>query len=90
MICEKVARYAERLHHPDRLMKPLRRVGPKGEGSGFPEISWEEALDMVAEHSSPRPASGSETIWPYYYAGTMGLVQRDGINRLRHAMKYSR
>ena len=33
---------------------------------------------------------GSETIWPYYYAGTMGLVQRDGINRLRHAMKYSR
>jgi anaerobic selenocysteine-containing dehydrogenase len=33
---------------------------------------------------------GSETIWPYYYAGTMGLVQRDGINRLRHAMNYSR
>ena len=29
-------------------------------------------------------------MWPYYYAGTMGLVQRDGINRLRHAMRYSR
>ena len=35
-------------------------------------------------------AHGSETVWPYFYAGTMGLVQRDGINRLRHAMKYSR
>src|SRR5215471_4146122 len=48
VICEKVARYAERIHHPDRLMKPLRRVGPKGSRQ-FAEISWRDALDIVAE-----------------------------------------
>ena len=32
---------------------------------------------------------GAEAVWPYYYAGTMGLVMRDGINRLRHAKRYS-
>src|SRR6185436_13858069 len=90
VICEKVARYAERIHHPDRLMKPLRRVGPKGSRQ-FAEISWADALDIVAEQFIARARQhGSETIWPYYYAGTMGLVQRDGINRLRHAMRYSR
>ncbi len=90
VICEKVARYAERIHHPDRLMKPLRRVGPKG-SKQFAEISWTDALDIVAEQFIAKARQhGSETIWPYYYAGTMGLVQRDGINRLRHAMKYSR
>ena len=47
--------------------------------------------DDVAERLTRRPQRhGSETVWPYYYAGTMGLVQRDGINRLRHAMRYSR
>jgi anaerobic selenocysteine-containing dehydrogenase len=90
VICEKVARYAERIHHPDRLMKPLRRVGPKGSRQ-FAEISWQDALDIVAEQFIAKARQhGSETIWPYYYAGTMGLVQRDGINRLRHEMKYSR
>ena len=90
VICEKVARYAERIHHPDRLMKPLRRVGPKGSRQ-FAEISWADALDIVAEQFMAKARQhGSETVWPYYYAGTMGLVQRDGINRLRHAMKYSR
>jgi anaerobic selenocysteine-containing dehydrogenase len=90
VICEKVARYAERIHHPDRLMKPLRRSGPKG-SKQFAEISWTDALDIVAEQFIAKARQhGSETIWPYYYAGTMGLVQRDGINRLRHAMKYSR
>ena len=90
VICEKVARYAERIHHPDRLMKPLRRIGPKGSRQ-FAEISWADALDIVAEQFIAKARQhGSETVWPYYYAGTMGLVQRDGINRLRHAMKYSR
>ncbi len=90
VICEKVARYAERIHHPDRLTRPLRRVGPKGSRQ-FAEISWQDALDIVAEQFIAKARlHGTETIWPYYYAGTMGLVQRDGINRLRHAMKYSR
>jgi anaerobic selenocysteine-containing dehydrogenase len=89
VVCAKVARYAERIHHPDRLMRPLRRVGAKGAGR-FEPISWDAALDEIAERfTRAAQAHGSETVWPYFFAGTMGLVQRDGINRLRHAMKYS-
>ncbi|MEH6404503.1 MAG: molybdopterin-dependent oxidoreductase [Sneathiella sp.] len=89
VICAKVARYAERTHHPDRLMHPLKRVGAKGSGE-WEQISWDTALDHVAEEFLKREAQyGSETIWPYNYAGTMGLVQRDGIDRLRHVKKYS-
>jgi len=90
VICEKVARYAERVHHPDRLLYPQKRVGPKG-SARFTRISWDEALDTVARAFQDTAAAlGAEAVWPYYYAGTMGLVQRDGINRLRHAMRYSR
>jgi len=89
VICAKVARYAERVHHPDRLLKPLVRAGAKGDGQ-WQEASWEAALDLVAEKFIAAEAKhGAETVWPYYYAGTMGLVQRDGIERLRHAKKYS-
>ncbi|MCR9215215.1 MAG: molybdopterin oxidoreductase family protein [Proteobacteria bacterium] len=90
VICAKVARYAERTHHPDRLTHPLRRVGKKGSGE-WEQISWDEALDIVAEELLSREAKyGAETVWPYYYAGTMGLLQRDNINCLRHVKKYSR
>ncbi len=90
VVCAKVARYAERVHHPDRLTRPLLRTGAKGEGA-FAEIPWDEALDRVADAFRARAAEhGSETVWPYYFAGTMGLVQRDGIQRLRHVMRYSR
>ncbi|MBM3554047.1 MAG: molybdopterin oxidoreductase family protein [Alphaproteobacteria bacterium] len=89
VICAKVARYAERLHHPDRLGRPLRRVGAKGEGK-FEPIAWDDALDLVAERFlEAERRHGPEAVWPYFYAGTMGLVQRDGINRLRHAKRYS-
>ena len=89
VICEKVARYAERIHHPDRLLHPLRRTGGKGSGQ-FAPISWDDALDIVAEQFiKAEQTHGSEAVWPYYYAGTMGYVMRDGINRLRHAKKYS-
>ncbi len=89
VICAKVARYAERTHHPDRLMHPMKRTGPKGSGQ-FEKISWDEALDTVAKEFLEREEKhGSETVWPYYYAGTMGLVHRDGIERLRHAKNYS-
>lgn len=89
VICAKVARYADRIHDPDRLLKPLVRAGGKGEGV-WKEASWETALDLVAENFiRAEEKHGSEAVWPYYYAGTMGLVQRDGINRLRHAKKYS-
>ena len=89
VVCAKVARYAERTHHEGRLTAPLKRTGPKGSGQ-FEEISWEEALDTVAAaFRTATEKHGSEAVWPYFYAGTMGLVQRDGINRLRHAMDYS-
>ena len=89
VICAKVARYAERVHHPDRLTTPLRRTGTKGAGQ-WKEISWTDALDEVAEvFLKTEQQHGPEAIWPYFYAGTMGQVMRDGINRLRHVKKYS-
>jgi anaerobic selenocysteine-containing dehydrogenase len=90
VVCAKVARYAERIHHPERLMYPLRRTGAKGSGQ-FARISWAEALDEIAERFNQAEREfGAESIWPYYYAGTMGLVMRDGLNRLTHVKKYSR
>ncbi|WP_197019216.1 molybdopterin-containing oxidoreductase family protein [Thioalkalivibrio sp. HK1] len=90
VICSKVARYAERIHHPDRLTVPLRRKGDKGRRDSFVPIDWEDALDIVAEELLRiERKDGSEAIWPYNYAGTMGLVMRDGINRLRHVKGYS-
>ncbi len=89
VICNKVARYAERIHHPDRLLYPMKRSGPKGSGQ-FQRVSWDEALDLTAEaFLAAERTHGAEAVWPYYFAGTMGLVMRDGINRLRHAKKYS-
>src|SRR6266568_3487291 len=90
VVCAKVARYAERIHHPDRLMHPLRRTGAKGSGQ-FARISWDEALDEIAARfNAAEREFGAQSVWPYYYAGTMGLVMRDGINRLAHVKKYSR
>ena len=89
VICAKVARYAERIHHPDRLLKPLRRTGARGDAN-WQELSWEAALDLVAESFLKAEQKwGAETVWPYYFAGTMGLVQRDSIHKLRHAKNYS-
>ncbi|RED49977.1 molybdopterin oxidoreductase family protein [Aestuariispira insulae] len=90
VICAKVARYAERIHHPDRLTQPLRRIGPKGSGQ-FEPIGWDEALDLVAEKFLAAEAEhGAEAVWPYYYAGTMGHVMRDRIIGLTHVKNYSR
>lgn len=91
VICGKVSRYAERVHHPARLLTPLRRTGERGAGlDGFQPISWEDALDETAEAlMKTAQRDGGESVWPYFYAGTMGLVQRDGIDRLRHVMGYS-
>ena len=90
VVCAKLARYVERQHHPDRLTTPLLRTGPKG-GGQFRAIGWDEALDRVAgQFTALAQRHGAEAVWPYYFAGTMGQVQRDGINRLRHVMRYSR
>ena len=90
VVCAKVARYSERIHHPDRLMHPMRRTGPKSSGQ-FARISWDEALDEIATRFDQAEREfGAESVWPYYYAGTMGLVMKNGINRLTHVKKYSR
>jgi anaerobic selenocysteine-containing dehydrogenase len=89
VVCAKVARYAERIHHPDRLLHPLIRKGKKG-GGEWRQASWDAALDLVAEKFlDAEKKFGSETVWPYFFAGTMGQVQRDGIHRLKHAKRYS-
>jgi anaerobic selenocysteine-containing dehydrogenase len=88
--CAKVARYAERAHHPDRLSHPLLRVGAKGEGR-FARIGWDEALDRIAGAFQAAAARhGPEAVWPYHSGGNMGVLQRYGLDRLRHAMGYSR
>ncbi len=89
VICAKVARYAERVHHEGRLTTPLKRTGAKGEGK-FAAISWDEALDEVADRfRDAARLHGLESVWPYQYAGTMGLVMRNSLERLRHVMGYA-
>src|SRR3979490_2924181 len=74
VICAKVARYAERVHHPDRLLHPLRRKGPKGTGEFVP-ISWDDALDLIAERLLAAEArDGAQAVWPYYYASARGAA----------------
>jgi len=74
VLCTKVSRYTERTYHPDRLLHPLKRVGPKGAGQ-FVQVSWDEALDEIATRLKSISAREPEAILPYSYAGTMGFVQ---------------
>ncbi len=90
VVCAKVARYAERANHPERLMRPLRRTGPKGSGR-FEAIGWDSALDLIAENIERTVQKhGPETVWPYHYAGTMGLIQRAALRRIGHLAGWSR
>src|SRR5688572_13550005 len=81
-LCTKVSRYHERTHSPDRVLHPMRRVGRKGEGR-FERVSWDEALDEITGRFAEIAASedGPEAILPYSYAGTMGLVQGESMDR---------
>ncbi len=89
VICSKVANYAQRTHHPDRLTTPLKRTGPKGSGE-FTQISWDEALDTVAKaFKQATDEFGSQSVWPFHYGGTMGKVQRYGLVRLANCLHYS-
>lgn len=78
VLCAKVSKYAERTHHPERLLHPLKRVGPKGSGQ-FQPVGWDEALADIAQHLQHLAAQDPRAIAPYSYAGTMGLVQGEGM-----------
>ncbi len=77
-LCTKVSRYTERSYDPTRVLTPLKRSGPKGSGQFLP-CSWDEALDAIATRLKSIAARDPEAILPYSYAGTMGLVQGDGM-----------
>jgi anaerobic selenocysteine-containing dehydrogenase len=79
VLCTKVARYAERTYHPERLLHPMRRVGKKGEGK-FERISWDQALDEIAGRLGEIAARAPQAILPYSYCGTMGLVQGESMS----------
>ena len=77
-LCTKVSRYTERTYHPERLLYPQRRVGPKGSGQ-FERVSWDEALADIAQRLTAIAQRDPQAILPYSYAGTMGLVQGESM-----------
>ena len=80
-LCTKVSRYTERTYHPERILYPLKRTGPKGSGQ-FERVSWDAALTDIAGKLTLIAARGphaAQAIQPYSYAGTMGLVQGESI-----------
>jgi anaerobic selenocysteine-containing dehydrogenase len=81
-LCQKMARYLDRVYSPDRLMFPLRRVGAKGAGR-FERISWDEALQTIADRFAAiaRSSDGAQAILPYSYCGTMGKLQSSSLDR---------
>jgi anaerobic selenocysteine-containing dehydrogenase len=78
-LCTKVSRYAERTDHPERVLTPLKRIGPKGAGQ-FEPVSWDQALDDIAARLTSIAAQDPQAILPYSYAGTMGLVQGESMS----------
>ena len=78
VLCTKVSRYTERTYHPERVLHPLKRVGPKGSGQ-FERVRWDEALNAIAAKLQGIAARNPERILPYSYAGTMGMVQGESI-----------
>jgi len=77
-LCTKVSRYPERTYHPDRVLHPLKRSGPKGSGRFVP-VSWDEALAEIAARLKGIAARNPQAVLPYSYAGTMGLVQGEAM-----------
>ena len=77
-LCTKVSRYAERTYHPERVLQPLKRIGPKGSGR-FEPVSWHQALDDIAARLQAIAARNAQAVLPYSYAGTMGMVQGESM-----------
>jgi len=71
-LCNKVADYLDYVRSPERVLYPMRRVGPKGSGR-FIRISWDEALETIAGRLRDVIATdGAEAIWPFLGSGSMG------------------
>lgn len=81
-LCHKMAHYLERVYSPQRVLHPLRRIGPKGSGT-FERIDWDTALDLVAAkfRDVMTSADGPQAILPYSYCGTMGRIQGESLDR---------
>jgi anaerobic selenocysteine-containing dehydrogenase len=80
-LCGKVAKYLDREYSPSRLLYPMKRTGAKGSGE-FTRIYWDDALGEIGERlRSVAEEFGSESILPYSYAGTMGLLNGAGMDR---------
>ncbi|HZT55337.1 MAG TPA: molybdopterin oxidoreductase family protein [Burkholderiaceae bacterium] len=77
-LCTKVSRYPERTYHAERVLHPMKRVGPKG-GGRFARVSWDEALADIASRLKAIAARDAQAIVPYSYAGTMGLLQGESM-----------
>ncbi len=77
-LCTKVSRYLERTYHPERVLTPLKRVGPKGSGS-FEPVGWDEALADIAARLKAIAVRNAQAILPYSYCGTMGLLQGEAM-----------
>ncbi|MDX6460120.1 MAG: hypothetical protein QOE55_3817, partial [Acidobacteriaceae bacterium] len=89
-LCGKVAKYLDRVYSPARLLQPMRRrrgaakgkMPPGREAEVFEPIGWDEALDLIAERlSSIAQQHGPESILPYSYAGTMGVLGYGSMDR---------
>jgi anaerobic selenocysteine-containing dehydrogenase len=79
-LCPKVNRFLDRVYAPDRVLHPLRRVGPKGSGR-FEQISWDAALDEIANRlAGILDEHGGEAILPYSDAGNQSLLATQGIS----------
>ena len=83
-LCAKVSKYLDRVYSPGRLLHPMRRIVPKGQGKGdaadFTRISWDEALqEIVSRFRNISTEFGPEAILPYSYGGTLGLLNNSGM-----------
>ncbi len=81
VLCTKVSRYTERTYHAERVLHPLKRVGPKGSGR-FERVSWDAALADIAARLKAivgADSAGAEKVVPYSYCGTMGMLQGESM-----------
>ena len=78
-ICRKVREFPKAIVHKDRVLRPLKRSGPKGRGE-FSPVSWDEALDLVAEELLKARGQSPESILPLSYGGSNGLLSQDTVD----------